>query len=32
LADEDLDSPPMTNRGELRPTRWIVAAIIGHDF
>jgi uncharacterized damage-inducible protein DinB len=32
LADEDLDAPRMTNWGELRPTRWIVAAMIGHDF
>ena len=32
LSDEDLDAPRMTNWGELRPTRWIVAAIIGHDF
>ena len=22
----------MTNWGEMRPTRWIVAAMIGHDF
>jgi uncharacterized damage-inducible protein DinB len=32
LADGDLDTPRMTNWGELRPTRWIVAAIVGHDF
>jgi hypothetical protein len=32
LADGDLDVPRMTNWGELRPTRWIVAAILGHDF
>ena len=32
LADDDLDQPRMTNWGELRPTRWIIAAIIGHDF
>jgi uncharacterized damage-inducible protein DinB len=32
LTDDGLDSPRMTNWGELRPTRWIVAAIIGHDF
>jgi uncharacterized damage-inducible protein DinB len=32
LADDDLDRPRMTNWGEMRPTRWIVAAIIGHDF
>ena len=32
LEDDDLDRPRMTNWGELRPTRWIVAAITGHDF
>ena len=32
LEDDDLDGPRMTNWGELRPTEWIVAAIIGHDF
>jgi hypothetical protein len=32
LTDDDLDRPRMTNWGEERPTRWIVAAIIGHDF
>ena len=32
LTDDDLDAPRMTNWGEERPTRWIVAAIIGHDF
>ena len=32
LTDDDLDKPRMTNWGEQRPTRWIVAAIIGHDF
>ena len=32
LTDDDLDRERMTNWGELRPTRWIVAAIIGHDF
>ena len=32
LSDDDLDQPRMTNWGELRPTRWILAAIIGHDF
>ena len=32
LTDGDLDRERMTNWGELRPTRWIVAAIIGHDF
>jgi len=32
LTDDDLDQPRMTNWGEERPTRWIVAALIGHDF
>jgi hypothetical protein len=32
LSDEDLERPRMTNWGERRPTRWIVAAMIGHDF
>lgn len=32
LRDEDLDAPRMTNWGDMRPTRWIIAAIIGHDF
>jgi uncharacterized damage-inducible protein DinB len=32
LTDADLDQPRMTNWGEMRPTRWILAAIIGHDF
>jgi uncharacterized damage-inducible protein DinB len=32
LTDDDLDRERMTNWGERRPTRWIVAAIIGHDF
>jgi uncharacterized damage-inducible protein DinB len=32
LTDADLDQPRLTNWGELRPTRWILAAIIGHDF
>jgi uncharacterized damage-inducible protein DinB len=32
LTDDGLDTPRLTNWGELRPTRWIVAAIIGHDF
>ena len=31
LDDADLDEPRRCNWGELRPTRWIVAAIIGHD-
>jgi uncharacterized damage-inducible protein DinB len=32
LSDDDLDRPRMTNWGEERPTRWIIAALIGHDF
>lgn len=32
LTDDELDRPRMTNWGEMRPTRWIIAAIIGHDF
>ncbi len=32
LDDGDLDGMRMTNWGELRPTSWIIAAIIGHDF
>jgi uncharacterized damage-inducible protein DinB len=32
LADDsELDRPRQTNWGELRPTRWIVAAMITHD-
>ncbi|MFL5768578.1 MAG: DUF664 domain-containing protein, partial [Chloroflexota bacterium] len=32
LADDaELETPRMTNWGELRPTRWIVAAMITHD-
>ena len=32
LADDaELDRPRPTNWGELRPTRWIVAALITHD-
>ena len=32
LADDaELDRPRPTNWGELRPTRWIVAAMITHD-
>jgi hypothetical protein len=32
LADDaELDRPRMTNWGELRPTRWIVAVMITHD-
>jgi uncharacterized damage-inducible protein DinB len=29
--DRELDRPRPTNWGELRPTRWIVAAMITHD-
>jgi uncharacterized damage-inducible protein DinB len=32
LSDPELDEARMTNWGELRPTRWIIAALIGHDF
>jgi uncharacterized damage-inducible protein DinB len=32
LIDDGLDRPRTTNWGELRPTRWIIATIIGHDF
>jgi hypothetical protein len=32
LRDDDLGRERMTNWGERRPTRWIIAAIIGHDF
>jgi uncharacterized damage-inducible protein DinB len=31
LADDELDVPRMTNWGELRPTRWIIATMITHD-
>jgi hypothetical protein len=30
-GDAELDRPRQTNWGELRPTRWIVAAMITHD-
>jgi uncharacterized damage-inducible protein DinB len=30
-ADDELDAPRLTNWGEPRPTRWIVAAMITHD-
>jgi uncharacterized damage-inducible protein DinB len=30
-SDDELDRPRLTNWGELRPTRWIVAAMITHD-
>jgi uncharacterized damage-inducible protein DinB len=29
--DEELDRPRMTNWGEERPTRWIIASMITHD-
>ena len=32
LTDDDLDRDRLTNWGEMRPTRWILAAMIGHDF
>jgi hypothetical protein len=32
LSDADLDRPRKTNWGEERSTRWIVTAMIGHDF
>jgi hypothetical protein len=32
LAVGEMELPRMTNWGELRPTRWIITAIIGHDF
>ena len=32
LTDDDLDGERRTNWGEMRPTRWILAAMIGHDF
>jgi len=32
LTDDDLERPRLTNWGEERLTRWIIAAIIGHDF
>ncbi len=32
LADDaEIDRPRPTNWGELRPTRWIIAAMITHD-
>ena len=30
-GDAELDRPRLTNWGELRPTRWIVASMITHD-
>lgn len=32
LTADDLARDRPTNWGEMRPTRWIIAAIIGHDF
>ena len=32
LSDEELETARLTNWGEMRPTRWIVAAMVGHDF
>ena len=32
LDDADLDHERPTNWGEPRPTRWILAAVVGHDF
>src|SRR6188474_1281110 len=32
LSDDDLDRERPTNWGEMRPTRWILAAMVGHDF
>jgi uncharacterized damage-inducible protein DinB len=32
LTDDDLDRDRLTNWGEMRPTRWIIAAMVGHDF
>jgi uncharacterized damage-inducible protein DinB len=32
LEDADLDGSRLTNWGERRPTRWIIAALVGHDF
>ena len=31
LEDDELDRPRPTNWGEMRPTRWIIAAMITHD-
>ena len=30
-GDDELDRPRLTNWGESRPTRWIVAAMVTHD-
>ena len=32
LTDAELDQPRPTNWGEMRPTSWIIAAMVGHDF
>lgn len=32
LTDADLDVERLTNWGERRATRWIIAALVGHDF
>ncbi len=32
MTDDDLERPRKTNWGEEQPTRWIIAAMIGHDF
>lgn len=32
LSDDELARSRLTNWGERRPTRWILAALIGHDF
>ena len=31
VDDDELDRPRLTNWGEMRPTRWIVATMITHD-
>jgi uncharacterized damage-inducible protein DinB len=32
LTDDQLEEARLTNWGEMKPTRWIIAAMIGHDF
>ena len=32
LSDDDLSRPRLANWGERKETRWILAAMIGHDF
>ena len=32
LSDDDLARPRLANWGERRETRWLLAALIGHDF